>query len=104
MAVDLLEKVVEYGTGTAARLFRPQFGKTGTEDLYRDAWFVGAIPAGHRGVGRVPTGTNLDAVPEDPYQGFRRTWPAQIWHAFMFNATKRMPVRDFPEPTEASRT
>jgi hypothetical protein len=29
---------------------------------------------------------------------FGGTWPAQIWHAFMYNATKRIPIRDFPQP------
>jgi penicillin-binding protein 1A len=100
VAVDLLEKVVEYGTGTAARLFRPQFGKTGTEDLYRDAWFVGAIPQLVTAVWvGFPQGQISMQYPRTRIKVFGGTWPAQIWHAFMFNATKRMRVRDFPEPT-----
>ncbi|HEX5951281.1 MAG TPA: transglycosylase domain-containing protein [Actinomycetota bacterium] len=100
VAVRMLEKVVQYGTGTAARLFRPQFGKTGTEDLYRDAWFVGAIPQLVAAVWvGFPQGQISMQYPRTRIKVFGGTWPAQIWHAFMFNATKRIPVRDFPEPT-----
>jgi 1A family penicillin-binding protein len=99
VAVDILEKVVQYGTGTAARLYRPQFGKTGTEDLYRDAWFVGAIPqlATAVWVG-FPQGQVPMQPPTTRITVFGGTWPAQIWHALMYNAVKRLPVRDFPEP------
>jgi len=101
VAVDILEGVVQYGTGTAARLGRPQFGKTGTEDLYRDAWFVSAIPQLSVAVWvGFPQGQISMAYPtvriSRVYGG---TWPAQIWHAFMVNATRTMPIRDFPEPT-----
>jgi len=101
VAVDILEGVVQYGTGTAARLGRPQFGKTGTEDLYRDAWFVSAIPQLSVAVWvGFPQGQISMAYPavriSRVYGG---TWPAQIWHAFMVNATRNMPIRDFPEPT-----
>ncbi len=39
-------KKVPQGGGTAPRanIGRPQFGKTGTAQNYRDVWFVGAIP------------------------------------------------------------
>lgn len=99
VAVDILEKVVQYGTGTAARLYRPQFGKTGTEDLYRDAWFVGAIPQLVAAVWvGFPQGQISMQYPTTRIKVFGGTWPAQIWHAFMFNATRSMPVRDFPRP------
>lgn len=99
VAVDILEKVVQYGTGTAARLYRPQFGKTGTEDLYRDAWFVGAIPQLVAAVWvGFPQGQISMQYPTTRIKVYGGTWPAQIWHAFMFNATRNMPVRDFPEP------
>ena len=100
VAVDILEKVVQYGTGTAARLYRPQFGKTGTEDLYRDAWFVGAIPQLATAVWiGFPQGQVSMQYPTTRIKVFGGTWPAQIWHAFMFNATQSMPIRDFPQPS-----
>lgn len=43
--VDVLQDVVEKGTGTRARLYeRPVAGKTGTSDGARDLWFVGFTP------------------------------------------------------------
>jgi penicillin-binding protein 1A len=101
VAVDILEKAVQYGTGTAARLYRPQFGKTGTEDLYRDAWFVGAIPQLVAAVWvGFPQGQISMQYPTTRIRVYGGTWPAQIWHAFMFNATKHLPVREFPEPPD----
>lgn len=42
---EMLMRVVEEGTGQAARLWNVQVaGKTGTTDSYRDAWFVGFTP------------------------------------------------------------
>jgi hypothetical protein len=31
---------------------------------------------------------------------FGGTWPAQIWHAFMYNAVKHIPIKEFPSPPE----
>ncbi|MGE5460562.1 MAG: transglycosylase domain-containing protein [Solirubrobacterales bacterium] len=101
VADGILEKVVQYGTGTAARLYpaRPQIGKTGTEDLYRDAWFVGAIPQLVAAVWvGFPQGQISMQYPTTRIKVFGGTWPAQIWHAFMYNATKHIPIRDFPQP------
>ncbi|GLJ48742.1 hypothetical protein SUGI_1027890 [Cryptomeria japonica] len=41
---QLLQAVVEQGTGRAARLGRPCAGKTGTSDGHRDVWFAGFTP------------------------------------------------------------
>ena len=41
----VLQRVVQYGTGTAAALAnRPVAGKTGTAENYVDAWFCGYVP------------------------------------------------------------
>jgi penicillin-binding protein 1A len=40
----ILEGVVSSGTGTGAKIGRPQAGKTGTAEDYADAWFVGYTP------------------------------------------------------------
>ncbi|MFN8609656.1 MAG: PBP1A family penicillin-binding protein [Vulcanimicrobiota bacterium] len=43
--VEMMMRVVEEGTGAAARLSGVQVaGKTGTTDRYRDAWFIGFTP------------------------------------------------------------
>jgi penicillin-binding protein 1A len=40
---DAMRDVVEYGTARAARQPFPVYGKTGTTDLARNAWFVGCV-------------------------------------------------------------
>jgi penicillin-binding protein 1A len=100
VAVEILKGVVQSGTGTAANIGRPQFGKTGTEDLYRDAWFVGAIPQLVTAVWvGFPQGQISMQYPNTRITVFGGTWPAQIWHAFMANAVNHIPIRDFPTPT-----
>ncbi len=44
--VDVMKGVIEYGTGTKARLASGQVaaGKTGTTDEYADVWFCGITP------------------------------------------------------------
>jgi penicillin-binding protein 1A len=98
---QILEKVVQYGTGAQANIGRPAIGKTGTSQRYRDAWFVGAVPQlvaavwvgfPQREVPMVAPRTRLEHV-------LGGTWPAQIWNLFMTRATKHMKVQDFPQPT-----
>jgi penicillin-binding protein 1A len=99
VADDILHQVVLSGTGTNADFGRPQIGKTGTEDDYSDAWFVGAIPQLTAAVWvGFPQGQISMAPPRTRITVFGGTWPAQIWHAFMFNATRGMPVKKFPTP------
>jgi penicillin-binding protein 1A len=101
-AVDILKGVVSGGTGTAANIGRPQFGKTGTSQNASDAWFVGAIPQLATAVwvgfpqGQIPMccgNVRISTV----YGG---TWPAQIWRAFMSEATARMPEKEFATAPE----
>jgi penicillin-binding protein 1A len=101
VADGILEKVVSSGTGTNAILNppRPQIGKTGTEDAYRDAWFAGAIPQLSAAVWvGFPQGQISMAPPRTRITVFGGTWPAFIWKLFMANAAKGMPVKDFPTP------
>ena len=44
MMNEMLRDVVEYGTGTHANVFPEVWGKTGTTQDDRDAWFVGFTP------------------------------------------------------------
>jgi penicillin-binding protein 1A len=41
---DILKGVITGGTGVAANIGRPAAGKTGTNQAYRDAWFIGYTP------------------------------------------------------------
>jgi penicillin-binding protein 1A len=99
VADDILHQVVLSGTGTGANIGRPQFGKTGTNQNYTDAWFVGAVPQLVTAVWvGYPQGQISMSPPRTSITVFGGTWPASIWRAFMAAATKRMPVRDFPSP------
>jgi penicillin-binding protein 1A len=97
---EILQKVVQSGTGTAAALPRPVAGKTGTGQQWRDAWFAGFIPqlAGAVWVGFPRAAIEMVAPRTRLPHVTGGSWPAQIWHAFMVRATKNMPVRDFPTP------
>ena len=97
---QILEKVVTQGTGIEANIGRPAGGKTGTTQAYHDAWFVGFVPqlvaavwVGYpdRQYSMVAPRTRIPAV-------LGGTWPAQIWHAFMTNALRGLPVEDFQPP------
>jgi penicillin-binding protein 1A len=76
----MLRTAAEQGTGRSAALPLPVFGKTGTTQDYRDAWFVGF--AGDLVVG-VWVG-NDDETPTSRVGG--GALPAQIWRAFMETA------------------
>lgn len=82
---DLLESVVQSGTGRGARLPIRAYGKTGTSQNYRDAWFIGF--AGNLVVG-VWVG-NDDNTPMKRVTG--GSLPAQIWRAFMTQARDKDP-------------
>lgn len=99
-AADLiLQKVVLYGTGAAANLGRPQIGKTGTNQNFSDAWFVGALP---QLVAAVWVGFPQGQIPMEPpttrITVFGGTWPAEIWRLFMSKAATRFPAHAFPTP------
>jgi penicillin-binding protein 1A len=79
--IDLLQGVVEHGTGRNAALGRFAAGKTGTSQDYRDAWFVGFDDSLVVGVW----------VGNDDHSPMRRvvggTLPAKIWKSFMEQAS-----------------
>lgn len=98
---DILQKVVLYGTGTAANISgRPIIGKTGTAQMWRDAWFAGSVPqlTAVVWVG-FPQGQVSMTWPRVRIAHVTGgSWPAQIWHAFMVKAIEHKPVRDFRAP------
>ncbi|HEY2730806.1 MAG TPA: PBP1A family penicillin-binding protein [Polyangia bacterium] len=94
IVTDLMKGVVEIGTGKKAReLGRPAGGKTGTSTNYRDAWFFGFTPDLLCGVwvGR----DDFKPVAHDATGG---QVALPIWLAYMKEAMKGRPVRDFAVP------
>jgi len=97
LVTAMLQKVVCCGTGTRSNIGRPQAGKTGTNTLFRDAWFCGYVPQYSTAVWvGYPQGEvsmyNVEGVPEM----FGGTIPAEIWHDFMAQVTQRLPALGFP--------
>jgi membrane peptidoglycan carboxypeptidase len=97
---QILQKVIQQGTGVAANIGRPAGGKTGTAQQWRDAWFVGFIPqlVAAVWVGFPQGQISMVSPTVRIYHVLGGTWPAQIWHAFMVNATRNLPVQDFAKP------
>ncbi|MGI9383349.1 MAG: transglycosylase domain-containing protein [Methyloligellaceae bacterium] len=80
---QFLSATVQHGTGRAARLPIPSYGKTGTSQNYRDAWFIGF--AGNLVVG-VWVG-NDDNSPMRRVTG--GNLPTLIWRDFMTEARRK---------------
>ncbi|MEV0756352.1 transglycosylase domain-containing protein [Streptosporangium sp. NPDC050280] len=121
-ATVALQAVVKSGTGGAANIgTRPVAGKTGTNNAYKDAWFVGFTPQLVTAVGMskdVPynkAGTRKLKVDkyglpsrkikdenivwkEEPMPSFigGGGTPTQIWHDFMQTVTAKDEVLQFP--------
>ena len=97
---SILTRVVEQGTGRRARLpGREAAGKTGTNDDYGDAWFVGYTPelavavwVGYPNELR-PMETEFGG---EPVAG--GTLPALIWKAFMTRALTEEEPTSFESP------
>lgn len=100
--VDMMKAVVEDGSGRSVRrlgFLRPAAGKTGTTDNYNDAWFTGFTPSLCTSVW---TGFDRKKKLRDKngvgITGGRGAAP--IWTAFMTQALKSEPERDFRVPKD----
>ncbi|HEX6120893.1 MAG TPA: penicillin-binding protein 1A [Dongiaceae bacterium] len=90
--LDVMGATVEEGTGRRAKLDRPVYGKTGTSQNFRDAWFIGLTRD-------IVTGVwvgNDDNTPMDKVTG--GTLPVMIWHDFMAPALAGTPPDDVRVP------
>jgi penicillin-binding protein 1A len=99
---SLLQGVTDHGTATIANLAgRPEAGKTGTGQDYKDAWFMGYIPQMVTGVWVGYTEREYEMRGLDVLGGgnaFGGTIAAPIWAEYMREAVKGLPVRNFPVP------
>ena len=81
--LDLLWTATNQGTGRAAALSIPTFGKTGTTQNHRDALFIGFA-------GGLVTGVWVGNDDNSPMRGVTGgSMPAQIWKSFMSQADLR---------------
>ncbi|AZK47356.1 transglycosylase domain-containing protein [Paenibacillus lentus] len=99
---QLLQDVVNEGTGKRARINRPVAGKTGTtqhgiknlrSSKNRDVWFVGYTP---EWTGAVWMG--YDKVDKDHLLNGSSGQTAALFAAVMKEALEDVPVKDFPVP------
>jgi penicillin-binding protein 1A len=100
-----MQAVVNHGTGVAAGLgARPVAGKTGTAENSVDAWFCGFVV---QLATCVWIGYPKGEIPLSYVEGVAGvtggTLPAEIWHAFMTQATAKMPILYFHQPVIAGR-
>jgi penicillin-binding protein 1A len=112
LTTTALEQVILRGTGVAAAIGRPEAGKTGTAEEYRDAWFVGYTPDLVTSVwmgypegeiemkpsclGAVGTCRTTRSLTSGGVVG--GSFPALIWHSYMLQALSGVPPHDFPQP------
>jgi membrane peptidoglycan carboxypeptidase len=105
--VATLEKVVGQGTATRANIGRPQAGKTGTAQNFRDVWFMGFIPQYTTSVwvgypdAQVElvnfTVRNASGDLQAISRAYGGTVAAPIWKQFMEIVTEDLPVEDWPD-------
>ncbi len=112
--INTLEKVPRSGgTARRANIGRPQFGKTGTAQNFRDVWFVGAIPqyttaiwVGHADAQIEMTDFYVYNEREDTNQYIARAYggtvAGPVWHDFMTYITEDLPVAEWPEDPEGT--
>jgi penicillin-binding protein 1A len=91
--IDLLQGVVEHGTGRAAALQGFAAGKTGTTQDYRDAWFVGFDDS-------LVVGVWVGNDDHSPMKGVvGGSLPAKIWKDFMLQARATTMAGSNPIPS-----
>jgi penicillin-binding protein 1A len=93
--LKMLSGVINGGTGRAARLSVPAYGKTGTSQDYRDALFVGFA-------GDLVVGVWIGNDDNTPLKGITGGGlPARIWRDFMGQAVKGAGPKSKPKPVTA---
>lgn len=89
---NMMQGVIQSGTGTAANIGRPAAGKTGTTDQYEAAWFIGYTPD-------LLTGIYVGNDDRTPV-GISGTQVAGLWGKMMEQALTGRPVMQFAVPAD----
>ncbi|RAP34681.1 penicillin-binding protein [Candidatus Marinamargulisbacteria bacterium SCGC AG-439-L15] len=90
--VEMMERVVNYGTGRGAKLPVPMAGKTGTTSDYKDAWFMGYTP-------QLVCAAWVGNDDNKPMKNVTGGWlPARMWRDFMKEAIKESSAQAFARP------
>lgn len=93
LMTNLLQTVVQSGTGTNARISGVlAAGKTGTSEEYRDSWFCGFVPGFS---GAVWMGYDQNYTMTNVYGG---GYPALIWKSMMQEALKTKKISPQSKP------
>lgn len=132
LTTQAMEDVIARGTGSRnGKIGRPAFGKTGTSQEWRDAWFVGGAgtdlvaavsvfwPDGEIEMKPSCSGRRTEYIVEKDLLGHAvarppacrttrirvagGTWPTQIWQLFMLKALEGIPASTFPVPQVETR-
>jgi penicillin-binding protein 1A len=103
--IDILRGTLISGTGRRGKLAdnRPAGGKTGTQELNTNAWFVGGTPQYTTAVWMGNPNENRDQMANVPqFKAFAHvqggTYPVLIWKAYMDAAHDGLAVEDWPKP------
>nr|WP_224095339.1 transglycosylase domain-containing protein [Nostoc sp. MS1] len=96
--LDVMQTVVQEGTGKNAAIGRPVAGKTGTTSSEKDIWFVGTVPQLTTAiwVGR-------DDNRQLAHGASGGVMVAPVWRDFMQKALKGVPVERFQPPAKFPR-
>jgi penicillin-binding protein 1A len=96
-AVDILRGVITRGTATRANIGRPAAGKTGTNQAYRDAWFVGFTPNLSTAVWMGHPQAQISMYNVHGGRAYGGHIPAKIWQQYMKRTLKGTTYLDFPK-------
>ncbi|MBE9081483.1 penicillin-binding protein [Tolypothrix sp. LEGE 11397] len=96
--LDVMQSVVNEGTGRGAAIGRPVAGKTGTTSSEKDIWFIGTVPQLTTAiwVGR-------DDNRQLAHSATGGGTVAPVWRDFMQKALKNVPVERFQPPSKFPR-
>ena len=108
-ALRPLRKVPVSGTAPRANIGRPQGGKTGTHQDFKDAWYVGFTPEYSTAVwvgyeAKQQPLTNVTINGQQYSRVFGGSVPAPIWAEFMNYVLDGVPASEFlPEPPDIAK-